>query len=738
MAGIKVTVGASLDRSTLRVFKEIADAAKKARSQVAQDERRAQRDAEREQRRAANQIAQEQRNIEKQKEREARRTANVIAHIQKETAREQDRITKNSLKEAEKAKKAQARAAVAALKEEQREIKKVGEMHAREATRVAKDWAELKGKMVGGAISGTARGAMGAARLAGRGMRFAAGVGMDYAHAIGVDTSLSSYMHKNAEMEQGAAWLSNASYQHGAKGPAGVRQDPNKLIKESFDIGSKTGFGGNEVLEGLREFVKVTGDLETGRQEMERLAILAKATGADMSDMANAAGNAANQLGDIPNKAEVLDDVMRSVAGQGHLGALEIRDLAKEMAKVAAMAQQIEGSSGDNIKLLGAITQEGRLRGGAATASQAATATMSMFSSMKQSGTIQHWKDLGLDPYSKKQKGMFKNPQELIIDALKAVGMDTSGKFSKLFGGARGGKAVGGFQSIYQQAYSATQGTDADKQAAGVKAVNDEFARLKNVIIEEEELRESFAIAMGTGESQAQKLNNALQEATMQFQKELTPALVALMPALTNLTKETAKSLSELLGINTAKDAVKHDQEDTDKVLNAQAKAIQTGSVVNPEEMQKRTDEITKQGREDIARLRSNAAGARASKHSWIGRTMGGFQGIIDAAGGVNDYNNKSLAHRAQALLTIGGGRHSAFKRGEDRYSDKREDEARALESQAGEASARLDLMASNQQRVADLLENHQLKVVIMDDKTKGKPAAPKASSDALMTSEHE
>ncbi len=102
--------------------------------------------------------------------------------------------------------------------------------------------------------------------------------------------------------------LSNAGYMQGDP-RNGQRVDPEELKKFAFEKGNATGMQANDVVGALGAFVSKTGDLKTGMEAFEKMAILARATGSDVTDMADAMADVSNNLGDVPNKAEVLNSV---------------------------------------------------------------------------------------------------------------------------------------------------------------------------------------------------------------------------------------------------------------------------------------------------------------------------------------------------------------------------------------------------------------------------------------------
>ena len=74
-------------------------------------------------------------------------------------------------------------------------------------------------------------------------------------------------------------------------------------MREARQVANETGFGANQLMEGLQKFVGKTGDLETGRQVMRDLAKLSKATGTNLEDMVDAAGDVSPSSRTSPTRA---------------------------------------------------------------------------------------------------------------------------------------------------------------------------------------------------------------------------------------------------------------------------------------------------------------------------------------------------------------------------------------------------------------------------------------------------
>lgn len=385
-----------------------------------------------------------------------------------------------------------------------------------------------------------------ASRVAGRigsyavngGMRFAGSV----ARGMGVSTDVGQLVGGNVSLETAATQLSNSGYMAGGAGANGVRQDPQAIIAQARAVGNETAFSANQAIEGLQAFVAKTGDLDTGRKILKDMAVLSKATGTELENMVDAAGDAANQLGDMENKGEVIGRIMRIVAGEGKLGAVEIKDMASQMAKVAASASKFEGGAEQNIGILGAFAQEARQRGGASSARMATTAVGSFVNTFSKGPRLGAFSGFGVNVNG---QGGLRDPREIIIDAMNAAqkrGGSTGFNLNmgKMFSDAQSRRVTSGFETIYQQSFAKTQGTEQERMAEATKAVREEMNRLTGAQLASEEINESFRRQMQTSEARVQIWNNKLQEASQQIQDAMIPAMTALVPLIVGMAKAAA------------------------------------------------------------------------------------------------------------------------------------------------------------------------------------------------------
>lgn len=555
MAELRIRVGAYIDRSFDATLRSVEQAAIRAQRKVQQEaqateavvvktsrrrasaEEKAAKDGAKAQERAAKEAAKA--NTEAAKATNAARKA-----LMKEWQAEAD-ATVRSAKASTAAIVAVAKAASGSFDGAMRAANAHGSQAERRMTRlmtmqraVAAQNPLFREYQFTPAARAVGRGFSAGARVAGRVGRAALGIAGDIAQGAGVDFSLGGHVARNADLEERAMQLVNSGYMPGAAGANGRRQSAGNIAGDARSVAMQTGFSSNDLIEGLQKFVGKTGDLETGRTIMKDLAVLSKATGTNLEDMVDAAGDVSTQLGDIPDKGAVIAAVMKQIAGQGKLGAVEIKDLATQMAKIASQAGQIEGNVADNIALLGAFAQESRQRGGSASATQAATSVQSMMNTFKTPARVAAFKAQGINVFN--NQGMVRNPQEILMEALHAQGMSPTG-FKKMFANVQGARAVEGFATIYRQAGGGQRGED---------AVTQEFDKLKKVAMQETEIAESFAAAMKTSKSQATIFNEKLGLVVQTLSDSVMPAFAAIGPGLIAMLTDGSSWLKRFMGVD--------------------------------------------------------------------------------------------------------------------------------------------------------------------------------------------
>lgn len=678
---LKIRVGAAIDRSLSEAFRPLIQAAERAKAAT-----------ERSSRQAGDGVARGVKRGTDRAEREYQKLVRETEKWQRETDKAAQKAAAARIRASEKASAAEKADFERSEREKTRilqreEAKRQREMarEARANQRIGAGFARDNRSSVGAGFSRAGGMLLGAGRAAGS---FALNVVRDVAAGAGVDTDLGSIFAKNSELEKQAAQLSASAYIAG-DARNGRRIDKRTLMGEALAVGKDTGMDANAAVEGLSKFVGKTGDLATGREILKDLAIYSSATGASFEDMVDAAGDVSSALGDMPNKGEAIKATMKAIAGQGKLGAVEIKDLASQMAKLAANATQIEGNVTDNIALLGAFAQEARQRGGASSATMAATSVASLINTFKTGARAKEFTAAtGKSVFG--STGMLRNPQELVLEALRAKGMDPLG-FKKIFANVQGARAVEGFASIYRQAGGGK---------AGEEAVIAEFERLKKAALADAEVMESFRRSMQTADAQANVFNNSVRESAMKIQDVLIPSLLELAPKFVQLAQTTASIVDWLVGTDArarqtqtrVDTAVGAAGSETKKQL-AQGYVFQQQLDVNKEAEKAAFENMNRAKAEAAVLNKSEAYGSGTKMALRAMDYLNPFNAFADKSGG------QKMIEANQAKI------------------DERTERAKAAED-------KFDEMHKTNLRVADLLENHVIEVRVVDDKTK-QPGIP-------------
>lgn len=381
--------------------------------------------------------------------------------------------------------------------------------------------------------------ASGAARTFGSLMRSSIGVAKDVGAGFGIDFSLQGGLARSMQRNSTAIALSNAAYKDG-----GARESVAGLESTAMATGAKYKLDPTSVIEGLAQYQKLTGDLATGKAGLDGLAALAGATTTKLDDMFAAAGNVGNALGEVgkefktpEEKAKAVLDVMKSVAAFGQEGAVEVSDLSKQMAKVAAAAGFFEGDRGENLKKMTALAQLARMSGGAASATQAATSVLSFANILRTPARRAQFKEAGIDVDSATQKGQLRDPIEIIKEALTKTGGAIE-PMKKMFANVMGDKPVTALATAYNKAGGGE---------AGMKAVDAMLAKFGGAMSDAQiasnnaERMKGKEAAGVDAQIQLDQVYSELSTALLPALREFTPVAKAAAQGLSWIVKESAQ-----------------------------------------------------------------------------------------------------------------------------------------------------------------------------------------------------
>jgi hypothetical protein len=468
-----------------------------------------------------------------------------------ESARAASKYAAEAEKAMARASSATARAAVAQARNERRQQTALGASMAADVEG-AQRW---KSKYFTGVSPGRMGrlGLIGAARsvfgVVGRGIGFAHRMAADIAHGAGVETDPGAFVKSFVERQAKASDIAHSGYIPGATGPNGQRQNAADIQKEALSVATANAQDPTKVLEGLQKFVAITGDLATGRAIMGDMAKLTLATGSDMQNVVEAAGEVSAKLGDIPDKANVVHAVMRQIAGAGKMGAIEMRDFAAQLGKIAGYASRVEGGIDKNIGEMGLLMQVARQKGGAGSAAQAATSVGAFMETLATPAKLKKFEAItGRNPYTDATKTHLMNPEAILREALHGTGGDVV-KLHEIFG-KRAANISMGAANVYNEAGGGQKGDT---------ALTEYFDKLRQSVLSLDDENKAAAEQMDTAASRAQVFNNKLQEIADVAIEKLLPVLpnladglvaafggaVAVMQELTPYLKDFGDFLSE-------------------------------------------------------------------------------------------------------------------------------------------------------------------------------------------------
>lgn len=552
MAELKIRVSAAADPSLKTVFKPIEEAAAKA-SQAARrgaaDSARAAKDqassadkaaaaqakaAER----AATAHARAQQRVERQLARMAQAEQKAAQQSAQAAIQAEQRKTQAVMREFDRRLAASKRARDAEEREIVRSANKAHRAEQRAAQQQSRqqqyDTNRLRHDMGHRAVNNL--NAMG---------RGAIGLGRDIAGGMGVDFSLGGAVGRNVEMQRRITQLSNAGYiPSEGKG----RIETGKIegvVKSATD---STGFSRLQGLDALEKFVAKTGELQMGLDMLQGIGTLAQASGADLGDLADAAGDVASAMGNVEDKskrAQMTQQVLRTIAGQGKIGAVEVKDLATQMAKVATSATAFQGDTASNIGFMGALTQMSRATGGSASATQAATSVTAFVNTLRTPARMNAFKEAGIDILDK-QTGEFRDPEQIVLASLSQTQGDPM-KWKKLFANVQGARAVEGAATLYRRSRaSALEGgaTEEEANLAGLSSVKAEFEKFRSIAMGDKEVQDSFAARMQNDDVKAQQFQNRLDDVAQKMQRDLVPAFEKLAPHVVKVAEAFAGLVS--------------------------------------------------------------------------------------------------------------------------------------------------------------------------------------------------
>lgn len=356
------------------------------------------------------------------------------------------------------------------------------------------------------------------------------------ATAVGVAGGFASAeaLRERASVQRRASALANASGDPSIKG---------QLADEAERV---KGFSGTETLGAMQAFVGKTGDLDAARGAIQDLGKLALATDSEFESLGETAGNAFNVIADaIDDPAQrlaALKKVMAGWAGQGNIGAVELKDLAQFGGRLGASTRKFAGDPSDLLIKMGAMAQAAVRAGGASDASEATTGVARFAADLTKKPAQKALAAMDLDIFagpgkkgSKEYQSKLKDPAQIIAMILEKTKGSLPANEDVV--NAESGKVLGGFADLYNKAEQKKKGT-------GRQAVLNEFKRYENAAISGTAVEQQAASRLSDPDVQLKEAAKVFNDAVG---RELAPVAVQLAHTFAELVP-VAATAARMLG----------------------------------------------------------------------------------------------------------------------------------------------------------------------------------------------
>jgi hypothetical protein len=528
---IELHITMAADARVSQGFKPVEQAAKQAQAFVAKEMGKVEKD-----------IAKATAMMASENKKRNADVAKSLADITKQQAKREADMTATTAKESQ----ARAKAAMKEWDERARAAKKARDDEAKDIQRIADQEEKAQKKITAakeaarkkeGAEQTRSIRSMGSSTvstvgaIAGRAMS----VGGSIARGAGVDLDVGSQVGKAVSLGQSSIDITNSGFL--AKGQNATASDVAATKNSIISAGdsSKTDYG--TVAAGLDQFVSITGKLEEGKQVIANIGNLAKASGAKFSDLAQAAGEVSNALGDVPDKGKAIDAVLRQIAYSGAQGSVEIKDMAEYGARLTGTARLIsdEQHRAEGIAQMSVLAQTVR----AFTKTDAAEASGAAKSFVEDMGNYRNikGKKTGMGSvfggeeeaskviFSDKGRTQMNSPESIIA----AVYDKTKGDqvlIAQAFGNKQGRAVVEAFSEVYKK--------------SGTAGIHAEFKRLGGSMTEEQ-VKNAADLSKNSDASNVTAFNNELTKIADSMAGKVLPALEKAGPQLLALADSTAK-----------------------------------------------------------------------------------------------------------------------------------------------------------------------------------------------------
>ncbi len=208
----------------------------------------------------------------------------------------------------------------------------------------------------------------------------------------------------------------------------GTKASTAAMRNEVRAVSKDTGIAAADVLAGAQAYVGFTGDAAGAKDAMKMFSDVAVATGASVADVAQGMASLKTSMGITAKEGEAA---FSALIVQGKGGAVEIKDMASELASLAPQFALFKGGKGlDGLREMGAGFQV--IMKNSSSASDAATKYASLMGALSDSKTRKELQAIGVQVTD--NKGKLLGASTIFENIAKSQKLFAGSKMSEVFG----------------------------------------------------------------------------------------------------------------------------------------------------------------------------------------------------------------------------------------------------------------------------------------------------------------
>lgn len=364
----------------------------------------------------------------------------------------------------------------------------------------------------------------------GRGARAVIGGVGEAARGAGVDTSIAGQVGSVVQTANAAIRATTSGFM--SKGKVATGADVAATSASIRATGDATSTRYSDVASGLEAFTSRSSDLDLGKQTLTELMQISQATGANFTDLAEAAGSVSQSLEDGPDKAERLLDTMRTFGKQAAMGSVELKDMAVYMARLSSQSEKFAGDRSTTMAQFGAIAQMG-VHSGRSTSSEATSSAAAFARDITGHAGQKRLGEAGIDVFTDAKKNKMRSVEDIFVDIFKKTG-GSQDKLSSMVRNSSSRAAIEGFSGTYNEAGGGDAGI------AAIRAKFKEFSQTMSA----PDTKKIAELQKNSDAGKAADINNRMQLMAANAMAKLVPMLERMAPA----AGKVADGLDTLVG----------------------------------------------------------------------------------------------------------------------------------------------------------------------------------------------